>query len=492
MLSRCTARSTIYSILLIALGACMVIFWPRLQQLRSRKITLDIHTDKIAQCKNILPLAIIGSGPAGLSAALYGARFNIHTVVFEGPQPGGQLTGTSDVENWPGISRMLGSRIIDKLRNQAGQFGVLYSDATIQSVDLTQWPFTLTTDDGTEIKALALILATGAAPKKLDVPGESTYFGKGVTSCATCDAPFFEQKSVFVVGGGDAAVEEALQLASYAKSITILVRSDKMRASHAMQQRLQAYPHISIRYNTKVLEVLGSGEVVTGAKIVTDGQSPEEVAIDGIFLAIGHIPNTHLVKPHVATDAHGFIQLVEPHRQLTSVPGVFAAGDVADSHYRQAGIASGDGIRAAIDAAAFLRDNGMDDAFWKQCELSHFNPDEGKSFPDLHVIATQKDFEAHVLRSTLPVVVEFSTAACPSCIQIKKHLGAVAAMFEGRLTIVVVDGTAAPELMKQFGITKAPTVLAFKEGVIVGSSTTLENRRDVQSFCALYASPHGS
>jgi thioredoxin reductase (NADPH) len=427
----------------------------------------------------VVPLAIIGSGPAGLSAAVYGARFNIHTVVFEGKNPGGQLMGTSDVENWPGIGRELGSRIIDRIKNQALQFGALMSSQTVEAIELAQWPYQLKLDDGSLIYALSIILATGAAPKLLDVPGEQAYWGKGVTACAVCDAPFFRDRTVVVVGGGDAAAEEALQLASYAQSITVLVRAESMRASYAMQQRLKAYPKISVRYKTQVKEILGDGSKVTGIQIETAG-ARTQMAVDGVFLAIGHTPNTGLVKGRLACDEQGYLQ-VDGHRQHTSQAGVFAAGDVADRYYRQAGVAAGDGIKAALDAAAFLREHGMDDAALGTYAASFFNPQSVSKLPEIMTVATMEEFE-QMLREHKLLVVDFYTPQCPACKQLLPHLAAAQQLYHDDLMIVKVDGAELTELMERYEVTAVPTLLVFKKGIVVGRSTSISSRRDVQAF----------
>jgi len=443
----------------------------------------DVGVASLKGKKNLIAVAVVGSGPAGLSAAVYGSRFNLHTVVFEGKKPGGQLTSTSDVENWPGIMRDLGPKIMERVRNQAVQFGALMSSATVEKIDVSSWPYAVSLDDGTTVYALTIVVATGASPVTLKVPGEAEYWGKGVTSCAVCDAPFFRDKKVVVVGGGDAAVEEALQLASYATEITVLVRSDKMRASHAMQQRLKAYNKISVRYHTKVQEILGNGSTVTGVRVVSNDKE-ETLSVDGVFLAIGHVPNSALVQSIVACDSHNYI-IVDAHRQLTSQPGIFAAGDVADHFYRQAGIASGDGIKAAIDAAAFLREHGMDDAALVPFEGRWFDPQEGGSTSELPSVASAEEFST-VITGSVPVVVDFYTPQCPSCKMLMPHVAAVAQQYGDRLKAVKVDGAALPEIMKQYSISSVPALLVFKEGMVVGRASAVTSRRDVQTFVAQF------
>lgn len=468
--------------IIVALGSAVFGYWFFYKK-HSFINHIPIESGSVGKVDQLVPVAIIGSGPAGLSAALYASRFNLHTVVFEGKKPGGQLMGTSDVENWPGMGRELGPKIIKKLRDQAQMFGALTSAATIEKIDVTTWPYRLQLDDGSHVHALTIVLAMGASPVKLGVPGEQEYWGKGVTSCAVCDAPFFKDKEVVVVGGGDAAAEEVLQLASHAKKITLLVRADKMRASHAMQQRLKAYPEtkVAIRYQTQVKEILGNKEHVTGVTLKT-AQGDAQMAVDGVFLAIGHTPNTSLVRDWLTCDRAGYISVV-PQRQITSQPGVFAAGDVADHYYRQAGIASGDGIKAAIDAANFLRHHNLDDKALSRYESAFFSP-EVQATKELQLVKSVKEFDELLNSTEVPFVVDFFTPACPTCHQLMPHVAAVAESFGDRVKAVKVDGSVLQEIMARYSVTSVPTVLVFKNGVKVAGSNALSSRRDVQQLIA--------
>jgi len=440
----------------------------------------SVSMQKLASVEAIIPVAIIGSGPAGMSAAIYAARANLHTVVFEGKTPGGQLMGTSDVENWPGIGKKRGPEIIEGLKKQAQSFGATFSSEIIKQVDFTSWPYKITTEDGTTAHALSVVIATGGSHRELDVPGEKKYWGgRGVTACATCDAPFFKDKDVVVVGGGDSAAEQALQLASHAKKITVLVRGDKMRASAAMQDRLKVYPHISIRYNTKMIQVVGDEHHVTSVEVQTDGK-PETIAVEGVFLAIGHTPNSQMFSPAVACDAQGYI-LVNPPTQVTSMPGIFAAGDVTDHRYRQAGVASGDGIKAALDAIHFLTGNGYNDVLGASLEKQLFDPGHAET-KELMSITDQAHFEREVISSTIPVVVDFYTPYCPSCLQMMPTVSAVAATYDTQVKFVKVDGAKLPELMKKFLISSVPCFLVFKDGLVVGRATSIMTKRELHDF----------
>lgn len=309
--------------------------------------------------KTYIPIAIIGSGPSGASAAIYGSRAMVTTVCFEGSRPGGLLTQTSDVENWPAVDKQAGFDIMEKLKKQAESFGAIFSDETITDVNFSTWPYVLTTEGGTQYHAFSVVIATGANPILLDIPGEQDYFSRGVSTCALCDAAFYKGKEVVIVGGGDSAVEEAMQLAAYASKVTILVRKEKMRAAQAMQCLLQGYGNISVRYNVEVIKVNGDGKKLTSVTL-QDARTKEttDFKTDGMFLAIGHKPSTDLFKGKLAMNEAGFLTLTG-RTQETSVHGVFAGGDCHDQRYRQAATASGFGVAAGIDSVNFLKEIGF-------------------------------------------------------------------------------------------------------------------------------------
>ncbi|MCM1072049.1 MAG: thioredoxin-disulfide reductase [[Clostridium] fimetarium] len=303
--------------------------------------------------------AIIGAGPAGYTAAIYASRANLAPVLFEGMQPGGQLTTTTEVENFPGYPQGVnGPEMMGHLREQALRFGTDIRTKVIADVDFNTRPFKLTTDSGEVVEALTVIIATGASARYLGLPDEQKYLGMGVSACATCDGFFYRGRRVAVVGGGDTACEEALYLSTIAKEVYLIVRKPYLRASKVMQNRLTEAPNITILYNT-VTEGLYGEEVLEGARLVenaaTDTERRYELPIDGFFLAIGHTPNTTLFEGKLALDEQGYIVVNSPSTR-TSVPGVFAAGDVADPFYRQAINAAGSGCRAALDADRFLQE----------------------------------------------------------------------------------------------------------------------------------------
>lgn len=301
----------------------------------------------------IHPLIIIGSGPAGLTAAVYAARANLHPVIIEGDNPGGQLMKTSFVENWPGEKSILGAELMDNMRQHAQHFGTQFISERVVSVDFTKKPFTLTTDQGQTLQAQSVIVATGATPKKLGVPGEEEYWGRGVTTCAVCDGAFYPNKRVIIIGGGDTAMEDASFLKKFTKHITIVHILDKLTASYAMQQRVLNDPDITIIYNSTVSGFTGNGQHVTGATITNKvtGAS-QDMEIDGAFIAIGLNPNTSFFAGQLAMDSYGYIAV--SNQVHTSVPGVFAAGDVHDFRYRQAITSAGAGCMAALEVQHYL------------------------------------------------------------------------------------------------------------------------------------------
>lgn len=300
---------------------------------------------------------IIGSGPAGYTAAIYAARANMAPIIYEGLQPGGQLTTTSEVENFPGYpDGVMGAQLMEDLRKQAARFEADIRTGVISNVDFSSRPFHATADDGTELQADTVIIATGASARYLGLEDEVRYSGLGVSACATCDGFFYRGRTVAVVGGGDTACEEAYYLSGLAKKVYLIVRKDYLRASKVMQKRVLDKENITILFNTQTLGLFGK-EFVEGAHLIeyagTDREQKFDIDIDGFFLAIGHKPNTDIFKTQIALDEQGYIK-IEGNTQATSVPGVFAAGDVADPNYQQAIVAAASGCKAALDAEHFL------------------------------------------------------------------------------------------------------------------------------------------
>jgi thioredoxin reductase (NADPH) len=318
-------------------------------------------------------VVILGSGPAGLTAAIYASRAQLEPLVIDGPQPGGQLTITTDVENYPGFADgIMGPALMEEFRSQAERFGTEIINIWIDRVDLSHRPFTLygkESQDGEEvstiIKAESLIIATGASAKWLGVPGEAPVpeglGGNGVSACATCDGFFFRDKPIVVVGGGDTAMEEALFLTKFASNVTLIHRRDEFRASKIMQDRVLSHEKINVIWNTEIREILGTREKgVESVKLFNNvTNESNELPTQGVFVAIGHKPNTDLFRGLLEMDEVGYL-ITEGRTMKTNIPGVFACGDAQDSYYRQAVTAAGTGCMAAIDAERFLAEHSDD------------------------------------------------------------------------------------------------------------------------------------
>lgn len=303
---------------------------------------------------------IIGSGPAGYTAAIYTSRAGLDPVIFEGHTPGGQLTTTTEVENFPGYPEgVTGPQLMADLRKQAERFGADIHSGRIAEVDFSSRPFRARPDGGEWIEADTVIIATGASAMYLGLPDEAKYAGLGVSACATCDGFFYRKKRVAVAGGGDTACEEALYLSTPAEKVYLLVRKPHLRASKVMQQRVAERENIEIMFNTNTVGLYGE-EFLEGIHLVEHVGTPDErrfdLAVDGFFLGIGHKPETEIFKPFIKLDDHGYIKTFNS-TTVTSVNGIFAAGDVADPRYRQAISAAGMGCRAALDAEAFILEN---------------------------------------------------------------------------------------------------------------------------------------
>lgn len=446
------------TVALIVVGCCGLI-----GMLRAPRLGININGALYKA--NIVDVLIVGSGPAGYSAALYAARFNYHVVLLKGPNPGGLLTETSDVENWPGQKKVLGSQLINGMEEQVRALGVQIIQDSVETVDFSGWPLVVKTEQGLTINALSVIIATGGVPFMLGVDGEKEYWAKGVTACAKCDAPNFRDEEVVVVGGGDSAIEEAIQLVPYAKKITILVRKDRMKAATRMQDRLLQYPSISVRFNVEVKEVLGDENQLTGIVLWNNKERTlTEMPINGVFLAIGHQPNTQVFASALKVDEQGYITLTDGRSQKTSVPGVFAAGDVEDNYYRQAVVASGSGVRAAIDADAFLTEIGLTPQM-KSRLRPHLLTAKEEDVPATFVTSI-KEFDTLIAAGNL-VVVDFFKDDCPQCNEFEPIFKGVAKQYVGRAEFIKVNAQELIDLADRLYLYKVPCLLIFKDGDIV-------------------------
>lgn len=348
------------------------------QRLQKTPVNDDLKNfslDKLSGQKNIVPVVIIGSGPAGLTSGMYTARAKLMTVIFTGKDLGGQLIEASYVENWPGKPKMPGQDLMNDSQKQAQFFGAHLVSAEVKKVNINTWPFEVTLNDGTVIKALTIIIATGGSQKLLDVPGAKEFFGKGVGVCSICDAPFDKGKDVAVVGGGDAAVDRALQLSAFANKVTILVRGPEMTAAGKVQDYLKDSKNITVMYNIEVKKILGD-ERVTGIEIVDQTAKKEStMPVKSVYFALGFVPRSDLFKGMLEIDKEGYIRLFN-RTQETSQKGVFAAGTVEDSHYQKSATATGDGSKAGIDAIEFLQKIGFTPKKAEEFEENFYKPSD--------------------------------------------------------------------------------------------------------------------
>jgi thioredoxin reductase (NADPH) len=419
---------------------------------------------------NIVPFLVLGSGPASLSAALYGSRSGIRTYVLRGNKPGGQLTGTSYIENWPAIKKIRGIEVMNDFEEQVAHFGSIVISDAAATVDLSSWPYKVVTEEGHELYALALMIGTGATPRRLNIPGEGDgeYWGKGVTTCAICDAPYHRGDKVVVIGGGDSAMEEALELSPYAKEVHVLVRSNVLRASVSMIEQVKACVNVTIHYNKALSEIKGDGQHVTDVVVVdtVTNEKTEWPHTRGVFLAIGHVPNTSLFNGYLNADQAGYLK-VGPGNQMTNWPGVVAAGDVADPEYRQAGVAAGDGIKAGLDIVWWLASLGFNSYVQEKLEPFFFNPQsvQKKKLEEINSMTDYKELMKNASESV--VVLDFFTPYCPSCMHMLPIIEWAAAKMNGKIRFCKVDASIAYDLVKKFKVPDVPHMVVIKNGEIV-------------------------
>ncbi len=422
-------------------------------------------------------LVIIGSGPAGYTAAIYAGRANLKPVVFEGFEagglPGGQLMTTTEVENFPGFpAGVTGPELMDKMKAQAERWGAeLYTEDVI-SVDLSQRPFTVRSSER-EVKTNTIVIATGATAKRLGLPSEHTFWSRGISACAICDGatPIFHGAELAVIGAGDSAAEEAIYLTKYGDTVNLLVRSDTMRASKAMQDRVLNNPKIKVHWNTEAVDIFGDENHMQGIKVRNNETGEESnLAAKGLFYAIGHTPNTSLFKGQLELDDVGYV--VTTNSVETSIEGVYAVGDVQDHEFRQAITAAGSGCMGAMLAERWLSAQGLLQEFSQNPENNELKPqEEEKTAAD-----TEDDFDinntrhigGYALRKIFhdgdrPLMVKYVSPGCGPCHTLKPILNKVVDEFDGKIHFVEIDIDKDREIAQQANVTGTPTVQIFKD-----------------------------
>ncbi|BAY82500.1 thioredoxin reductase [Calothrix parasitica NIES-267] len=423
-------------------------------------------------------LVIIGSGPAGYTAAIYAGRANLKPVVFEGFEagglPGGQLMTTTEVENFPGFpAGITGPELMDKMKAQAERWGAeLYTEDVI-SVDLSQRPFTVRSSER-EFKTNSIVIATGATAKRLGLPSEHTFWSRGISACAICDGatPIFHGAELAVIGAGDSAAEEAIYLTKYGDTVNLLVRSDKMRASKAMQDRVLNNPKIRVHWNTEAVDIFGDEKHMQGIKVRNNKTGEESnLSAKGLFYAIGHTPNTSLFKGQLNLDDVGYV-VTKSNSVETSVEGVYAVGDVQDHEFRQAITAAGSGCMGAMLAERWLSAEGLLQEFSQKPENNELKPqEEEKTTAD-----TEEDFDINATRhigsyalrkifhdGDRPLMVKYVSPGCGPCHTLKPILNKVVDEFDGKIHFVEIDIDKDREIAEQANVTGTPTVQIFKD-----------------------------
>lgn len=430
--------------------------------------------------KNIIPVLIIGSGPAGLTSAIYSSRLGYPTYLVRGGMPGGQLTQTTYIENWPGEKKILGPELMEHQEKQAQDLGATFIQGKVEFVDLSRWPFEVKTSEDQTFNALSIIVSTGATPRTLGIPGEKEYWGKGVTTCAVCDAPFYKGKNVVVIGGGDSATEQALQLSPHVKHVEVLVRRDQMRASKAMQDNIAKLDNVSVSFNKAPKEIIGDGSHVTGIKVFDSKENKEiSIPIDGVFLAIGHEPNTKIFKGQLEMNSGGYLEL-KGRSQKTSVKGVFAAGDVEDHVYRQAIIAAGSGSKAALDADFFLQSIGVNAEVLKSIKSEVYEP-EVDSEVVISEVHLKHQLEELTKKNNL-VIADFYGTQCPPCKMMMPVFESLSKKFANKVAFVKVDTAKAEELVHELKIIKIPCFVVYKNGQVVDKRYGVIDKKEMESW----------
>jgi thioredoxin reductase (NADPH) len=446
---------------------------------------VDVH--KLENVQNIVPVCVIGSGPAGASAAMYTSRARIPSLVISGSKVGGQLSQIQSIENMPGKQRSSGKDLSEDLWNQARYFGARMITDKVTDIDVSQWPCTVKTEQGYTIRPLTTIIATGRVARRLPVEGVEEYWGKGLGDCTICEAPFHKGHTVAVIGGGDTAGDRAMQLAVYAKKVYMLVKDSRLDASGAVQEYIADTKNIEIVYNTELMGIYGDGNVVTGMKVenLTNGKQGT-IPVDGIYFAIGYIPVTGLFKGKLDLDSEGYIVLKEG-TQATSVRGIFAGGDVVDKRYGKAGIATGSGIKAALDALEFLQEHGLSQDKIKALRKNFFTVKQTSATEHIELLANRPALDNIIASGKGTVILDIYSESCPVCTFLLSQLEQLAQKHKQAVTVIKANKDQFKEITSIFGVTTVPTFVVFKDGVILEKTNAIKTPKQLQEFVAKYA-----
>ena len=466
-------RTYIFTISAVIFGVTLLLFFKGSTFYTAPKQPFNLSTALLR--KNIVPALIIGSGPAGLGAALYTARTHIKTLVICGNESGGQLTETTSIENWPAKKKLSGAALMNEFKEQVTGFGADLLNDTVAQIDFSTWPFTVITQGGKTLHALCIIIATGSSPEHLNVPGAQEYLGKGIAVCSICDAPFHKGKKVAVIGGNEPDLERALQLAAYAQKVTVIVDGNQLQAARVVQEYIQQQNNIEILFNTNIKRIIGDTKKVTGLELYTTTTGKNfTIPVDAAYITTGYTPNSHLFAKFIKTDADGYI-MVEGRTQKTSLPGVFAAGMVADKLYPKAGVAVGSGIKAALDLINFLQDIGYTPQVAEQAKHKLFTAHTGTK-GKISTIETVEQLNQKLSETDKIAVIEFFAPYCPQCTQFTAHFEHLASTFKDKAHFLQVNVKKSPELSKQFAITSIPALFILKQGTCIAHKDKATNQ----------------
>ncbi len=417
----------------------------------------------IADKTNRITVAIIGGGPTGLAAALPPARSGYQTVVFQGPKPGGELREAHVVENWPGLEKQSGQACMDKLEAQAVSFGTQVVPLVVDDIDVTSWPYKLTLNNGTHVYALTVIIATGSTQKMLDVEGEETYWGKGIFSCGLCDGSYARGKDAVIVGGGDIAIQRALQLLPEAHHITLIVPESRMSAHKSMQEKIHGQPTISLLFNKEVKEIVGNDKGITHIMLYdTATKETKPFKTSCVFLSTGLTPNTEIFKGKIEIAPDGCVILKGNGTQQTALDGIMAAGTVSEPTYRQIAAITGDGTKAGMDALEWLSKWEFDSKYRGLLCNNKYTPPV-IPHPLIKHIATMREFK-RALREQKPVLFEFYSPHCPSCRKMEGPLTTVTEEHKNAMNVYKIDKDTLYSLIEQYDINLIPAFLLMKNG----------------------------